>query len=95
MRYLTFKCDAGAYYKYMNAITSDTARSWGRAYLRFLRSRDENLFLKIAPLILIFGSPEVLISNLLPVVGEALDVGTLGIIALVVYRTARAVRKYR
>lgn len=63
--------------------------------MRFLRSRDESLILKAAPVLLIVGSPEVLVSNLLPFVGEALDVGTFGLSMVVLYRTLRAVRKYR
>lgn len=74
---------------------SSSANSWLRAYLAFLKSRDENLILKAAPVLLIVGSPEVLVSNLLPFVGETLDIGTFGLTALVLYRTFRAVRKYR
>lgn len=80
----------------MKSVSFQSAgRSWVSAYLRFLRSRDENLILKIAPLLLIVGSPEVLVSNLLPFVGEALDIGTFGLSMVVLYRTARAVNKYR
>lgn len=71
-----------------------TSRSWGGAYLSFLRSRDENLILKIAPLLLVIGSPELILSNLLPFVGEALDIGTFGLTVLVAVLTLRAVRKY-
>lgn len=74
---------------------SSSAHSWFQAYLTFLKSRDENLILKAAPVLLIVGSPEVLVSNLLPFVGETLDIGTFGLTALVLYRTFRAVRKYR
>lgn len=83
----------------MNIVHSSSAhhiaRSWPSAYLAFLKSRDESLILKAAPIILIFGSPEVIVSNLIPIVGEALDIGTFGVAVLVIGLTARAVRKYR
>ena len=71
------------------------AKSWVKAYGSFLRSRDENLILKVAPILLVIGSPEVIVSNLIPVVGEALDLGTFTLTALVAVQTFRAVRKYR
>jgi hypothetical protein len=78
-----------------NLTHSPGSRSWIGAYGAFLRSRDENLILKAAPLLIIFGSPEILVSNLLPVVGEVLDIGAFGISVLVLVRTFSAVRKYR
>lgn len=72
-----------------------TRRTWGEAYRQFLMSRDESLILKVAPLLLLFGAPEILMSNLVPVVGEVADVGTFGLFVIVALRTVAAVRKYK
>lgn len=70
-------------------------RSWLEAYKAFVFSRDENFMLKIAPLILLFGTPEILVSNIIPIVGEFADIGSLGVGAIVLLRTLAAVNKYR
>jgi hypothetical protein len=70
-------------------------RTWGQAYKSFLLSRDENLILKIAPVLLLFGTPEVLVGNLIPIVGELADLGEFGLILLVLLRTYQAVRRYK
>lgn len=70
-------------------------KSWPRAYASFLLSRNENLALKLAPLALLAGSPELLASNLLPIVGEVLDIGGASMTLLVIFRTLSAVKKYR
>lgn len=75
--------------------TSSRQLSWFEAYRAFLMSKDESFLLKIAPLILLVGSPEVIASNLIPVIGEFMDLGTFSIAALVFVRTMLAVRKYR
>jgi len=69
--------------------------SWLQAYKAFLLDRNESTFLKIAPLILLFGSPEVVASNLIPVVGEAVDISALTLTMIVGFRTLNAVRKHR
>ncbi|CAN5431421.1 hypothetical protein BH10PAT3_BH10PAT3_0690 [soil metagenome] len=80
-----------------NAMSSQaqTRRSWASAYKSFLISREESLILKIAPLILLFGSPEIIASNIIPVVGEIIDIGSFGIVVTVAYKTIKSVRKYR
>lgn len=75
---------------------SQTAqKSWMMAYRSFLMSRDENMMLKIAPFALLLGSPEIIISNLIPVVGEVVDVGSITLSLVVAYKTYNAVKKYR
>ena len=69
--------------------------SWVSGYKAFLLDKNESLFLKVAPLVLLFGSPEVIVANLIPVVGEALDLGTFSITVLVAFRTYRAVQRHR
>ncbi len=72
-----------------------TKRSWPEAYKAFLLSRDESFILKIAPIALVFGSPEILASNLIPIIGEIADIGGLGLATVVTIRTLSAVQKYR
>ena len=69
-------------------------RSWLAAYVSFLRQKGD-FMLKVAPLALILGSPEVVASNLIPVVGEVADIGGLVLAATVAYRTLQAVREQR
>ena len=69
--------------------------SWSKAYLRFLRSKNENVILKIAPLALIGIVPIEILSNLVPIVGELNDVGYVVMLTIVVFRTINQVRKYR
>ena len=78
-------------------ITTPTAasRSWAGAYKSFLLNRQESIFLKIAPIAIILGSPEIIASNILPVIGEVVDVGGITLTAMVVVRTYNAVKKYR
>ena len=95
-----------AYYQLMNADKSLTdfakptysksaSSSWAKAYLRFLRSRDESVVLKVAPLALVGVLPIDMLSNLIPFVGEIDDVGFIVILAVVASRTAWRVHKYR
>lgn len=70
-------------------------RSWLSAYQAFLRDKDESFILKIAPLILLMGAPEILVSNLLPGIGEVLDLGSVSVATIVALRTLMAVRKHR
>ena len=71
-----------------------SARSWPVAYVAFLMSPRESLVLKIAPLALIFGFPEVIASNFIPFIGEISDLGELVLAAIVIIRTISVVRKY-
>ena len=77
------------------ANTPVTQRGWPSAYQTFLRNRHESFFLKIAPLVLLAGSPEIVASNLVPVLGEVADLGGLTLSVVVAVRTYRAVRRYR
>lgn len=70
-------------------------RSWPSAYRAFLYNRHESFVLKIAPLALLVGSPEIIASNIVPVLGEVVDIGGLTLTVVVVVRTYRAVRRYR
>jgi cytochrome c oxidase assembly factor CtaG len=77
-------------------VTPNSAtRTWGKAYKAFLMSRNENLVLKLAPLLMLLGTPEVIACNLIPVVGEIADLSEISLIFLIVVRTLHAVRKYR
>lgn len=79
----------------MQTITSSQTKGWLQAYKLFLMDRDESFVLKVAPLIILFGSPEVILSNLLPIIGEVVDIGALSITGLVIFKTYLAVRKHR
>ena len=70
-------------------------RSWDTAYKAFLFNRDESLALKVAPMFILLGTPEVIVSNLVSVVGELADIGGFGILVVVVFRTYTALQKYR
>ena len=72
-----------------------TKRSWATAYKAFLLSKDESLILKLAPLFILLGTPEVIVSNLIPVIGEIADIGELGLLTIVAFRTYMAMQKYR
>jgi uncharacterized membrane protein YkvA (DUF1232 family) len=74
---------------------SEVSTSWTQAYKRFLRSRDESLTLKIAPLALLGLLPLDIISNIVPLVGELDDIGFLIALVIVAGRTYNRVRKYR
>jgi uncharacterized membrane protein YkvA (DUF1232 family) len=77
-------------------MTSSLAKlNWFQAYLRFLRSPQESILLKIAPLIIIGVIPVDLLSNILPVVGLVDDVGLSGIGIFTIVRTLWHVNKYR
>ena len=78
----------------MDAIKLTTV-SWPSAYRAFLLDDKESLVLKLAPIALLLGTPEVIASNLIPVVGELVDVGGLTLTALVLFRTYLAVRRHR
>lgn len=80
---------------FVSSRRSATGRTWPAAYKAFLLNRDESLALKLAPLALLAGSPELIASNLIPVVGEVLDLGGLTLVSVVALRTFSAVRKYR
>ena len=62
--------------------------------MAFLLNRRESLILKVAPLALILGAPEVIASNFLPVVGEISDVTELVLWVVVILRTISAVNRY-
>ena len=72
-----------------------SAISWPQAYKAFLLNRHESFFLKLAPIALLVGSPEIIASNIIPVVGELVDVGGLTLAMVVAVRTYNAVKKYR
>lgn len=76
-------------------VSRSAASTWGKAYKAFLLSHNENLVLKIAPLLILIGTPEILASNLIPIVGELADVGDFSLLLLVVVRTFQAVQKYK
>lgn len=67
---------------------------WSSAYKAYLFDPHESLFLKVAPLLLLVGSPVIVVSNLVPVVGEAVDIGAFGTTLLVIFRTYLAIRKH-
>jgi hypothetical protein len=69
--------------------------SRGSAYIEFLKSRDESILLKIAPLVMVGLIPADLVSNLLPVLGIVDDVGLTGFSAIIVIKTILRVSKYR
>lgn len=77
------------------AHSQDTSRSWGQAYKAFLLSPDESFLLKIAPIAIALGAPELIAATIIPVIGELTDLGGFGLTALVVIRTLVAVNKYR
>jgi hypothetical protein len=81
----------------MNLINAQSRvkRPWIEAYKNFLLSPDENLILKVAPVLLLIGFPEVLASNIIPGLGEIVDLGDMTLTILVLARTVSAVRKYR
>jgi hypothetical protein len=71
-------------------------RSWSEAYLKFLSSGRENIFLKIAPLALVGIIPlSILDDVLLPIIGVADDIPTSILVAAIVALTWNRVRKYR
>lgn len=70
-------------------------RSWLSAYGRFLLSPKESLILKVAPLAFLFGAPELVASEFIPIVGELSDLAVLVLVAVVGFRTFRAVSRYR
>lgn len=70
-------------------------RPWLAAYRQFLFSREENFVLKVAPIALLLGSPELVVGSFLPVVGEVSDLTAAILWVIVIARTMQAVRKYR
>jgi hypothetical protein len=74
--------------------TFDTS-SWLTAYKAFLLDKDESFILKVAPLAILLGMPEILASNLIPGVGEIIDLSGLGVTSVVLFRTYLAVRRHR
>ncbi len=70
-------------------------QGWMYAYMAFLRSKDETFLLKIAPVLLLLGTPELVAATLIPVVGEIVDFGGISIALFVAFKTVVAVRKYR
>jgi hypothetical protein len=78
----------------MAKIATDKS-SWASAYKDFILDSNESFMLKIAPLAIIFGAPEVLVSNVIPVVGEFVDVGSISVASIILARTYFAVRKHR
>jgi hypothetical protein len=79
----------------MNQTVKAAKLTWPQAYKAFLLDKDQKLLLKIAPLALLVGAPEIIVSNVIPVVGEFADLGGVSMAALVLGRTYLAVRKYR
>jgi hypothetical protein len=75
--------------------TTPVTRSWPQAYLAFLLNPKERMVLKVAPLALMLGLPEVIASSFLPVVGELTDVGEIVLWAIVIYRTVLAVSRHK
>lgn len=73
----------------------EQSRSWPKAYKAFLLDPKQSLVLKFAPLAILAGSPEIIISNIIPVVGEILDIGGVTLSVLVAAKTYHAVKKYR
>jgi uncharacterized membrane protein YkvA (DUF1232 family) len=69
--------------------------SWTKAYFRFLKSPDESLLLKVAPLVIIGVIPADLLSNIIPVLGIIDDVGLSGVGIFTILRIVFRVRKYR
>lgn len=86
---------ANAATKHHTSDTNISKKSYFAAYRSFLFDKDELLFLKIAPLLLIIGSPEIVLSNLIPVVGELLDVGGLTVTMIVVFKTLQGIKRHR
>jgi uncharacterized membrane protein YkvA (DUF1232 family) len=81
---------------YPHAITENPVKlSWTKAYIRFLRSPEESLLLKIAPLVILGILPVDLLSNILPLVGLVDDVGLSGLSIVTIIRTIWKVNKYR
>jgi hypothetical protein len=78
-------------------MTQDTTNpvSWPNAYKAFLLDKNESTLLKLAPLAIIFGAPEVIVSNIIPVVGEFVDIGGLSLASIIAARTFLADRKHR
>lgn len=70
-------------------------RSWPQAYKAFLTNRHESFYLKVAPIVLLVGSPEIIASNILPVIGEIADVGGVTLAVVVAARTYHAVKQYK
>lgn len=70
-------------------------QGWPQAYVAFLRSKDEKFLLKVAPVLLLIGTPELVVATLIPVVGEVVDFGGVSIALFVAFKTVVAVRKYR
>ena len=78
-----------------SARIATTNRSWPSAYKMFLLSRRESLLLKLAPIAILVGSPEIVASNIVPVIGEIADVSGLMLATVVAVRTYSAVKRYR
>ncbi|GAC1386428.1 MAG: hypothetical protein NVS1B7_5030 [Candidatus Saccharimonadales bacterium] len=68
---------------------------WFAAYTAFLADKQESTILKLAPIALLFGSPEIIASNVIPVIGEIVDFSALSIAVVVVVRTVMALRRHR
>jgi uncharacterized membrane protein YkvA (DUF1232 family) len=75
--------------------TTQDRASWTQAYWSFLRSKNENMALKVAPLALLGILPIDILSNLIPLVGELDDIGYILALAVIIARTSNRVRKYR
>ena len=74
--------------------TQRAQRTWAQAYVAFLLSPKESLMLKIAPVALLLGAPEVIASNFLPIIGEMSDLGELLLWIIVIGRTVSAVQRH-
>ena len=75
--------------------TSTQKVGWSSAYIRYLRDPEESILLKILPLIMLGLLPEIIVSNLIPVLGIAEDTTSILATSAVLYRTYRAVRRHR
>ena len=79
----------------IQTASQDATLSWPQAYFEFLKSPRESILLKIAPLVMMGLLPVDLVSNLLPVIGIADDVGLSGLGIVVIIKTISRVHQYR
>jgi hypothetical protein len=77
------------------ANDSTSTLSWPQAYKAFLLDKDESILLKVAPLAVVLGAPEIIVSNVIPIFGEFIDVGGITLTSIMAFRTYLAVRKHR
>lgn len=68
---------------------------WLSAYQAFLLSRHEPMTLKLAPLALLGYLPINILDEFIPVIGWLDDIPYALLVGIVIFNTARRVRKYR